>query len=236
MSPFIQMDDLMLGIALEIFSKISVLMTGFVATFFILRVLILNSRFAGSAEYGELFTDIISYFAMTSLYPVLVKLIVGTLATLSKKITFQYPNALQIIEEFLKKLLGESIIVQIVSKIGDIVLFIFVQSSYSILMGLLIAIAPIIIFMALVVKLQAGLTIYFQSLLCLALWPLLWNLIGALGSSMWPLFSTSPIRTAIFWFLIQLLQVASPAFCIALFKSINVNGATQKSDALKGYF
>ncbi|MDG0816484.1 hypothetical protein [Bdellovibrio svalbardensis] len=190
-----------------------------------MRTVFLSATISGAHEYSALFKDVITFFGLIALFPMLIKLLLGSVAILSAKISYTQIDGVQsTLEKFLKELNGDSVIFEVLGKIGDIAIQIFVQSIYSVLIAVLLAVAPVFIFTSTILKLSNGIQAYFQSLLAMALWPVLWNLLGVLGKALWPHFQESPIRTVIFWGVIQLLQLLSPIFCIVLFRSMSSTG------------
>lgn len=226
MTNFQPLDEVILNAGLDLFSKISSFMTAIIAAVVIMRVVFLQATFSGASGYSELFIDLISYFGLSGIFPMLVKLMMEVIATLSKKIALSQMNDVhETVDKFMSALIAESPGAQILAKVGDLAVLMFAQSTYTIMIGLLLAVAPIVLFCSTVLNLSFGMRAYFQSLLAMALWPLLWNVLGALGKSMFPYFSESPFRTTIYWCVILLLQVFSPIFCIILFRSMSSSGA-----------
>lgn len=236
MSPLAAMDSLMLQKALELFSKVSGICMGLVALLFIMRAVYLQIKVSNSAAYAELFSDTVEFFLVITLFPYLVKLLMQLVSSIAKQITYGNPDVLEIVQNFLKNLAGDSIIVQIISKIGDIAIFIMVQGAYSVVMGILLAAAPLIFLLSTIFKISVGLVGYFQLLIALALWPIFWNLVGVLGTSFWPEFGKSPVRTVIFWGIIQFVQVTSPAICFALFRYGSMNVTQPGVEKVKRFF
>ncbi len=220
------MNDILLSESLKLFSQTSVVISSFVAVVFIMRTVFLSTTLAGPGEYGALFKDLIAFFGLLALFPMLIKLMLSSVALLAVKISYTKVEGVQsTLEHFLSQIDGSSVLFEVIGKIGDIAIEIFVQSVYSVLISIMLAAAPIFIFTTTILKLSTGLQAYFQSLLAMALWPVLWNLFGVLGKALWPHFQESPIRTVIFWGVIQILQLLSPIFCISLFRSMSSTGA-----------
>lgn len=228
MNLFSPMDDLLLTESLALFSKVSLVVSTFVGVVFVMRAVFLQVRIASSSEYGELLTDLLAYFGLTTLYPYLIKLLMNSIFEIAKKVGAPAVEArIEARDTYpmLKDLLGDWPIVEILAKIGDVAVLALSQSIYSVLIGLLIAIAPIILFSSTVLKISSGVKEYFQILIALALWPVLWNVLGILGDSFAKHLLTSPFRTLMFSLVIYTLQLLSPIFCMFLFKSMSATGA-----------
>ncbi|WP_413578595.1 hypothetical protein ACLVWU_08665 [Bdellovibrio sp. HCB290] len=228
MNLFIPMDELLLTESLNLFSKVSLVVSSFVGAVFAMRAVMLQVRVASSAEYGELLTDLLAYFGLTALYPYLIKLLMNAIFEIALKIGAQ--SVISRVDKretypMLKDLLGDWPVVEILAKIGDVTILALSQGFYSICIGLLIAIAPVVIFSSTVLKISNGVKEYFQILIAMALWPVLWNVLGVLGDSFTQHLLTSPFRTLIFGFVIYSLQLLSPVFCMFLFKSMSSTGA-----------
>ena len=164
------MDQVLLDESLSLFSKVSIIVTGFVAAVFVLRAVILQVRVEGSSEYGELLQDLVSYFGMTALFPYLIKLMMGSIAQIASKISVDVkPVNHSEAYHFFKDLFGDYVIVELLSKAGDVIVMFIIQGVYSILIALLIAIAPIIIFNSTVLKVTSGLKEYFNIWLAIGL-------------------------------------------------------------------
>lgn len=229
MNPMLPMNEAVLSAALGLFSKVSLIVSGLVGFVFVMRVCFLSLRIAGSYEYLELVGDTVKYFGITNLFPILAKLVINVTGSLALAISFvPMTQAQGEIEEFMQKLLSDFAMFQIFGRIGDIIMNLVTQSLYTVSIALLLAIAPILIFMSSMLGLLQGISAYFTSLISLCLWPVLWNLLGLLGRELWPLVGSSPISSVTFWLVIQLLQFFSPLFCALLFRSLAPSQAISK--------
>ncbi|QDK37913.1 hypothetical protein [Bdellovibrio sp. NC01] len=226
MNPFDPINSLLLERSLELFSKVSVVVTGSVAVCFLMRAVFYQVTFRGVDAYASLFQDVIAYFALINVFPMLVKLLMQTVIQIAAKVgSPEMSGVNEASEKFFEYMSGDYVIMQIWEKIGDISLIVIVQSCYSIMIGLLLAIAPIVIFSSTILKLSSGIGTYFKILFATSMWPILWNLLGTLGASMWPKFFESPFRTVVYWSLIKFFQFLSPIFCISLFSSFSAASA-----------
>ena len=88
MHPFNPAIDLILQSGFSLFSKVSIMMLGLIGTIFLMRVIALQARFAHAQDYAGLLKDVVLYFAMIQLFPILVRMIYSTGAGLATKISF----------------------------------------------------------------------------------------------------------------------------------------------------
>ncbi len=198
-----------------------------------MRVVFLLLKVASPQEYFKLLGDSSQYLGLNILFPELIKLIMSGSSSLAEKISFvPISGAQKSVEDFFNNLLGESVFFQIFGKIGHIILSILAQSVYSVLISLLLALAPLLLFFNFMLGMEEGLGAYFKTLFSLTLWPVVWNLIGLLGRELWPLMSNSPTSTVIFWVVIQALQLLSPVFCFILLKSFSPTQALASAKGL----
>lgn len=235
MNPLIPMNETVLGAALGLFSKVSLILSGFVGLLFMMRICFLAVRIANIYEYVDVIGDTVKYFGITALFPTLVRLILKLSGGLALSISYAPMAAAQSsIEEFMHKLFGEFVLFQVFGKIGDILMNLFTQSIYTIFISLLLAIAPVMIFFSTMLGLSQGVGAYFASLLSLSMWPVLWNLLGLLGRELWPFIGTSPVSSVVFWVVIQILQLFSPVFCVLLFRTLSPSQAISKVISIVG--
>lgn len=229
MTPLSPINEAVLLAALNLFSKVSLLMTSLVGLLFTLRMVLLALKSSNSYEYGAIIGDTAKYLALTILFPVLIRLVLDITGGLAHKISFvPQTEAQSQIELFTSELFHEYVFFQVMGKIGDIVINLFCQSFYTILMALLLSVAPIMLFLSTMLGISQGVGAYFMSFISLSLWPVLWNLLGLLGKELWPLLSSSPLSVTVFWVVIQVLQVLSPVFCIVLFVSLTPSQSLSK--------
>lgn len=235
MNSFDPMNQVVLEASLGLFSKVSLMVTALVGLVFTMRLTFLVLRVASAYEYGALFGDTVKYLGLSQLFPYLVKLILSVASGLAAKVSFVAPSDVQMkIESFVREVFGEFVLFNVVGKIGDIAITLLCQSFYSVLLALLLAIAPIMLFLSTMLGITQGIGAYFMSFISLSMWPLLWNLLGVLGRELWPHISSSPIAAVSFWIVIQILQVLSPVFCIVLFVSLAPSQSLSKAVTVVG--
>lgn len=234
MTSFPPIDSVMLNSCFTLYSKVMILMMGLVSIMFIIRTTLLVSKIASPDEYGQLIQDTVTFLGLNYLFPKFVELIVSSITKLSQQIAF-IPNekSKNLFIEFMTYLLSTDSTIGI---IGRMVPF-FVQalsfSIYSVLISLILASAPIFMFLGTMFGLQNGIKSYFGVVICLCLWPVLWNLLGQLGNSLGSIHSDSPLLTSCFYLTIITLQLFSPLISYSLFKAMSVGGGTVVKTATK---
>lgn len=235
MNPLIPMNETVLGASLSLFSKVSLLVSGLVGFVFIMRICFLAVRIANVYEYAELIGDSVKYFGLTYLFPILIRVILKISGALALSISYTpMTQAQRSIEDFMQKLLGDFVLFHIFGKIGDILMNLITQSIYTVFISLLLAIAPVMIFLSTMLGLSQGVGAYFASFLSLSMWPVLWNLLGLLGKELWPFIGDSPVSSVVFWICIQVLQFFSPTFCVLLFRSLSPSQSISKIISVVG--
>lgn len=229
MNSLTPISEIVLNSGLAMFTKVSGVMAILVSAIFIMRIVALQARLAGPSEYGSLLKDVIYYFAMLSLFPFLVKLIYGVSEGLATKIYYiPLVEAESKLQEFLTLLFYNDTLAKVSGHLGTYFIIYFAQGLYSIFTGLLLSIAPVFIFMATILGFEKGLGFYFNSIISISLWPVLWNLLGLLGNELFKSIETSTISVVVYWVLIHVLQLVSPIFCIAFINNLSASGAAAK--------
>lgn len=235
MNPLIPMNEAVLAAALSLFSKVSVIITGLAGLFFTMRMTLLAVKPSSSYEYGAVIGDTAKYLGLTLIFPTFIRLILDITGGIALKVSYiPQTEAQKQIENFVHQLFGEYVFFQVMGKVGDIVLNLFCQSCYTVLMALLLAIAPVMLFLSTMLGISQGVGAYFMSFISLCMWPVLWNLLGLLGKELWPLLGGSPLSAVTFWVVIQVLQVLSPVFCIILFVSLTPSQSISKAVSIVG--
>ena len=229
MNAFVPVSADVLSSGLDLFSKVSTLVTGFVAVVFFMRVSFLVVKISSAEEYGKLIFDVVVYFGTLSLFPILVKLIVFGIGSLAQKISYLPPNQAQTdLISFADQLFSASPILMISIKTSFHFILAIAYSVYTALIALFIAAAPIFIFMATILELQIGLKSFFTMLISISLWPVMWNILGQLALTVGAHIPESPISSVCFWLVILTLQLLSPFFTLSLFKNMSADLGTSK--------
>ncbi len=229
MTPFLPMNELILSSSLTLFTKVATIVTGGISVLFMMRLCFLVVKVSPAEEYGDLIQDCVYFLGVTAIYPVILKLIVFGLGDLAYKISFiPVESSQRALHDFLERMFSDFPMFVVFGKIGDIFILGVANSIYSALMSLLIASGPIFILLGTMLNLQTGIKSYFGLIICLNLWPVMWNLLGQLSIQMSGIFHESPVTSVCFVFVVQVLQLLSPIFSFTLFKSLSLDSGSSK--------
>ena len=224
MNTFMPISEVVLSGGLSLFVKVSALVSGFVAVIFFMRMTFLVVKVSPAQDYGKLIFDVVFYFGILALFPVITKLIVFGIGDLAQKISYLPPEQAQSdLINFADQLLSTSPLMFIAFKSGFHFIQAIAYSVYTALISLFIAAAPIFIFMSTVLEMQIGLKAFFSMLISLSLWPVLWNILGQLAVIVGSQIPESPISSVCFWAVILVLQLLSPIFTLSLLKNMSTD-------------
>lgn len=233
---FQPIDSSMLDAALLVFRKVSSISTGFVATIFVARLSILVVSVAAVEAYGKLLRDMAFFFIAISLFPQVFRIVVSSVGVLSSTVGSQAvvssgsPTAT---DELLQATKAQMPILGFMIDILPLSITYIAQSIFSIIIGLLCAIAPVIFLSHLISGSLLGLQQFLSTLIILCLWPVLWNVLGLLRHELAPTISQTSLGSFCFAIVIQCLQLVSPLLCIPLFKSSSLGSGMAKAANLK---
>lgn len=229
MNAFIPISEVVLSSGLGLFTKVSAIVSGFVGVIFFMRIAFLVVKISPAQDYGKLIYDVVFYFGLISLFPMITKLIVFGIGSLASKISYLPPDQAQTdLTDFADKLLSASPVLMVTIKASFHFIQAIAYSIYTALISLFIAAAPVFIFMSTILDVQNGLKSFFGMLISLSLWPVLWNLLGQLALTVGSQIHDSPISSVCFWVVILGLQLLSPLFTLSLFKNMSTDVGTSK--------
>lgn len=225
MNPFLPMDPNALEVALSQFSRVSLVVSGLVGTVMLGRFVLLLIQVAAAESYGAVLKDAVVYFVTISLFPRLLKAFFEMAGELALSIALKNPvppPSTALMSAFDNTFL--LFFPKILREMGTLYL---AQAIYTLLLSILIAIGPVVIFLAVLVQ-GAGVAGYLGTIITLSLWPLTWNLLGALSAEIDSGFSGSTLAQIAFHFVVQLLQLASPLFSVFLFRTLSAGEAFRR--------
>ncbi|GEM_PF-2777454 len=229
MSSFIPMNEAVLAGGLSLFTKVATIITGFVSVIFMMRLSYLVVKIAPVSEYGDLFKDSATFFALVTLYPVLIKLIIFSISDIALKISFIPAEENQkVFQNFINRLLPDYPLFIVFGSLGDVIILGLANSIYSAFISLLLASGPVFLFLATLLNMQSGLKTYFGLLISLSLWPIMWNIMGHLSLHVGGQFNDNPVSAFCFYVVILVLQFLSPLFTFGLFKSMSLSTGVTK--------
>lgn len=229
MNSFIPLNEAVLSGGLSLFDKVATILTGFVSLVFMMRISYLVVKVSPAAEYGELFKDCVAYLAWVSLYPILLRLIVFTVGDIATKVSYiPIEENQKVFQDFVGNMLSDYPLFMIFGRLGDVIVLGLANSIYTTFLSLLMASGPIFLFLATMLNMQAGLKTYFGLIICLCLWPIMWNVLGHLTLHVGGQFKESPVSAVCFYVVISILQVLSPVFTYGLFRTMSLNTGITK--------
>lgn len=229
MGPFMPVSETVISGGLELFNKVSGLLSAFVAVVFAMRVSYLVVRISPPSEYGGLIQSVVGYFGISAVFPILLKLIVSSTGIIASKVTFIPLEQAQLdIVNFVDSLFSDFPIMMITGKIGFLIIQGLAFSIFTALLSMFVATAPIFIFLSTMLDIQSGLKSFFGILISICLWPVLWNVLGQLAIHVGSQFKDAPVSSICFWGVIMLLQLLSPLFAFSLFKNMSTETGASK--------
>lgn len=216
MNPFLPMGASALEVALAQFGRVSAVVSGLIGVVIMARFVLLLVQVAGAESYGLVLKDAVVYFVAISLFPQLLKVFFEMTGGLALSIALKNPVA----EPSVLMSAFENSLLSFAPKfLRDMGSLYVAQAAYTLLLSILIAIAPVVIFLSVMVQ-GVGVAPYLGAIVTLSLWPLTWNLLGALAAEIQAGFPGSTLAQIALHFVVQLLQFFSPIFSVFLFRSL----------------
>ena len=230
MTSFAPMSDVALSGGITLFTKVMAIITGLVSVIFIMRISYLVIKVSGPSDYGDVLKDTVTFLALGSLFPVILKLIIGSINSIAQKISYlKHDLGKDTFIKFMENLFSDHPLLYVSGKLGHLFIQGLSYSVYSVLISLLIAIGPVFIFLSTMLNMSSGLKIYFGLLVSLSLWPVLWNILSQLANHVGTQFDDSPVTTFCLYVVIYGLQLISPIISYSIFKSMSFgSGAVTK--------
>ena len=221
MNPFLPMETSALSGALSQFGKVSGYVSGLVVLIVTAKFTFLLVTVSPSERYGAVLRDLVTYFAVIGIFPLLMKALIETTGELALRLNFQEPaeKSATLIQYF--KALEASVPSLIMfSDLGKLSILHIARAIYTVLISLLISIGPVICLTSVMIS-GSGVGSYVTALVTLSLWPVTWNLLGALASEIDRSSSMTALGQFFFWLVVQMLQLVSPIFSSFLIKSLS---------------
>ncbi len=230
MTSFLPISDLVLNSSLQLFTRVANIISSLVGLLFIVRTVLLLIQISPAQDYFELLSDLLLYFIAISLFPMLLKIEITTVADLAGKISFLNQDAYAQTEfqTFFEKLLSDYPVFQIIGKIGFLIIASLAQAIFSALTAMFIAASPIYIFMSTLLKFRGGLSQLLGIFISLSLWPVMWNILAQLSKIIATGITNSPIQSVTFYLVISVLQFLSPLFTYSLIKNMQAETGISK--------
>lgn len=226
MTQFPPIDPEMLTAVLATYSKVSLIVTGVIGAIFIARTTLLLITVSGPEAYGELFKETVIILFALKISPFLLKTVLGASSEIASLIHFESQSRTTGPIDGLLGSLTESLsFLGVIADLGNITIQHLVRSVFSLLIGLLAIVAPLIFVSNYLLGQSSGAQTLGVSLLALSLWPVLWNVIGLLGSTLWPTFQGTSLSSFVFSVAVLILQTLSPLFTVSLLRSSDPKAA-----------
>lgn len=213
-------------VSINIFQQVSAIVTSLVALVFTIRTVMLLTKMAPPAEYGDLLICVATYFVMTQLTPYLIDVFFKAIAFLAQELASLPSQELEneIMRE-LSKLFENSLVVRLIPELAAVSVFWLVQSIFTILISFSIALGPIFIFISSMIGSTDGLRTYFSNLMALSIWPITWCLIGTLGTHVLKASQSGILFKIIFYMVLLVFQLLSPIFTYSIIKSASTSSS-----------
>lgn len=231
MNAFYPIDETTLDIALAQFSKVSGLLMTVVGTVMIARFVLVLIQVGDAGGYSTVLKDVVTYLIAINLYAPVLKIFMESLASLSSQIVVPEaeppPGTLSAYFHLME---DKAPWISIMTDLGSSSVLHIAQAIYSVLLALLIAIAPVVIFIAILLH-GVGVRGYVTAICALSLWPLTWNLLACLASETAKGSESTSLGQFCFWAVVHLLQLLSPIFSVFLFKTLATGEAFHKPTA-----
>lgn len=222
MMPLLPINEVTLQILLGFFTKISIITSSLVGLLFLGRAVLLHLSFSGAEGYRELISDTAEYFVVILLFPKLLVVLNEVILSLAAKFHFQEAIALDLSMTGLFEVLKErSYYFKLFEAFGGFLILHAAQGFSTIVVGLLVAIGPIVILLNTMFNFNGGVQNYIKSMLSVMLWPVLWNLLGSLAYEIQLTLSLTSLMQAVYCAVVVALQMFSPLFAYALFGTLS---------------
>jgi hypothetical protein len=221
MTAFPPIDSAVLQAVLETFQRVAGIVLGITSAVFIARVALLIVQVEGSHAFASLVRDTVVLLLALAIFPFVLKTVVSGSGQIAELIRFEaHSRSSGPIDNLLGSLKNQMLIFGLISDIGDITIQHLVRSVFSLLIGLLAVAAPLIFISAYILGQGIGVAALGSNLLAFSLWPVLWNVIGLLSSTLWPAFQDTSLSSIVFSIAVTILQFLSPLFCLSLLRQM----------------
>ena len=221
MNPFLPMEASVLSGALSQFGKVSTYVSSVVVLIVTAKFTFLLISVSPSERYGAVLKDLVTYFAVIGLFPLLMKALIQTTGDLALKLNFQEPKAQSAtLIQYFKALEANVPSLIMFSDLGKLSILHISRAVYTVLISLLISIGPVICLTSIMIS-GSGVGAYLTALVTLSLWPVTWNLLGALANEIDRSSSMTTLGQFFFWLVVEMLQLLSPIFSSFLIKSLS---------------
>lgn len=229
MTSFYPMEPRILESSLNLFSKVNVFLLPLIAALATMRIALLLTQVAAASRYIDVFEDVAKYFAATLLFPRIVQIILDFIFALAEKLSFPQNNSLSLRgNEFAQLMAKTSEWFDFHITGADVTICLISQSVYTLALSLFIVIAPVLFILGVFFGMNGRIGQYFSTFIALALWPVLWNLLGLLALEITKNSNLSAMASFIFATVMFGVQILSPLISAFLFSTMNPLAALGK--------
>lgn len=233
MTPFPPIDSGVLQAVLETFQRVAGIVLGITSAVFIARVALLLVQVEGAHAFADLIRDTVVLLLALAVFPFVLKTVVNGSGQIAKLIHFEaQARSSGAIDNLLGPLKTNMLFLGLLTDIGDLTILHLVRAVFSLLIGLLAVAAPLIFISGYILGQGIGVAALGSSLLAFSLWPVLWNVIGLLSSTLWPSFQGTSLSSIVFSIAVTVLQFLSPLFCLALLRQMAPQAALRSVTGL----
>ena len=237
MNSFLPMSESIFSLSLVWFERISHLTYGLIGVFITIKFAFLIMQVSPAQSYFDSIKNAASYLGMTLAFPILAKLFVFGASDIADRIfkVASYPKFTGI-AEYVEIIFGQFGLIMFVWKIIDLLVLNLAWAFHTVLLSVLIAIAPLIFFGCMMTDFNVGIKPFFTTFVALCAWPIVWNLLGQLGMTTLSNLNSTPLTSICFYFVFHLLQILSPIFCFSLLKNLNLDMGSKFAVKIGGKF
>lgn len=221
MTPFPPIDPGVLQAVLDTFQRVAGIVMGLTSAIFVTRVAFLIVQVEGANAYSDLIRDTVVLLLALTVFPFVLKTVVAASGQISSLIHFEARSrSTGAIDNLLGTFKTNMVLIGLLADIGDLTIQHLVRAVYSLLIGLLAIAAPVVFVSGYVLGQGIGVSAVGSSLLAFTLWPVLWNVIGLLSSTLWPSFQETSLSSIVFSIAVTVLQFLSPLFAVVLLRQL----------------
>jgi hypothetical protein len=226
------MDQTMLAAAVATYAKVAQVTSGLALAIFTARISLSATLISQPGQYGSIVKELILFFLAIALFPEVFRAIVVTSGSVAHMLSYQEVARGEGTVNKLWDLVVHDYPFLSMAALGPWFTFHLVRGIYLAILGAICAIAPVVLLYQFLSGQGAGVAVLGQAVLTLSSWPILWNSLGLLSNQFWPSFSKTSLAGVCFSLAITVLQVLSPFFAAAFFKTLSVSGASKSAKAI----
>lgn len=219
MTAFPPIDSGVLQAVLDTFQRVAGVVLGLTGAVFIARAALLVAQVEGAHAFADLVRETVVLLLALAIFPFVLKTVVAGSSQIASLVHFEArARSAGAIDHLLGSLRSQMLFFGLLTDIGDLTIQHLVRSVFSLLIGLLAVAAPLVFVSGYILGQGIGVGALGSSLLAFSLWPVLWNVIGLLSSTLWPSFQETSLSSIVFSLAVTGLQFLSPLFCLALLR------------------